>query len=105
MKISEYKSEILKKRIPELIEPSDTTYGAFCKGYRYAQEEWISDKLPEDFEDLLANPEKTRPVVIKIKYWNDVFYRIGEREKKGDSWEWNIHPDYINGVLAWKCII
>ena len=104
MKTNDYLIDLMKKRIPETLEPSDTAYGAFCKGYRYAKEEWISDKMPEEFEDLLESGSLTKQVIVLL---DDGEHEIAQRflYSATGMWIWDkVGAGNQDRVLAWKCV-
>lgn len=101
MKIHDYLIDVMKNSISKLVEPSDTAYGSFCKGYRYAKEnEWISEKFPEEFEDLIDPiiPGMTKTVLVRID--NDRLQTTCRLfDNKTNTWNWP-----FSGVTSWKCI-
>lgn len=100
MKTSDYLIDLMKRRIPEIIEPSDTAYGAFCKGYRYAKEdEWISEKMPEEFEDLVKSETSTKQVKVLLENGETT---LSQRFQYSGSWYWSRAGK--EKIVGWRCV-
>ena len=109
MKLSDYRSEQLKNEVREVLDFShDTAFGGFFKGMEYERENWITDKMPEDFDDL-KDMYGTKRVLCKCKKnpGDHETHVVLTRIQKKEGWTWG-HPDNEHypmenlEVLAWK---